>query len=509
MTNDQLLLGIDIGTSGVKLGLVSGAGKLLSAATAQHEVSHPQPGWAEMDPAVWLNGIRAALPAACQKAGVEPSQIDAVGFSAMYPVLVPLDSRLEPIHPGILYCDQRSIAQAEALAERLPRERFLQIAGNVITPGTCSMTSLVWLKEERPEVFRAASHFAHAAGAVAAQLTGRVVTDWSTASLSGLFETCGGYSWSEEICEAVEVPLEKLPLVVPPAARVGGLTTEAAHSLGLRPNTPVAAGAGDTACSALGLGIVDAGQACITCGTTDNLTACSNRPTFDASFANCCHVARDKWLFIATMSNTGGAVEWFRKRFSSALPGGRDYDSLSDAASRVELGAGGVICLPYWQGERSPVWDPKAKAVFFGLHYGTTPAHLLRAILEGVAFASRQNLDMLESLGAAPRQILLTGGAAKSDLWSQIRADVLSRPLQRVAVGETTLLGAALLAGVAAGVWPDVPGAAAVARQATACETFEPCAARAAEYERFYRIYRTLYPALRQAFHDRHDVMKG
>ena len=502
-----LLLGIDIGTSGIKLGIVDGDGKLLGTATARHDVSRPQPGWAEMDTAVWLEGIHIALPAACQEAGIEPSHIDAVGFSAMYPVLVPLDSQLTPIHPGILYCDQRSIAQAEALAHRLPREWFLKITGNVVTPGTCSVTSLVWLKEERPEVFAAARYFAHAAGAVVAHLTGEVVTDWTTASLSGLFETCGGYRWSEDICRGAGVPVEKLPPVVSPGHRAGGLMPEAARALGLRPGIPVAAGAGDTACSALGLGMVDAGQACLTCGTTDNLSACSDKPTFGASFANCCHVGRDRWLLIATLSNTGGAVEWFKAQFSAALSGSDDYESLFAAAARVEPGATGVICLPYWQGERSPVWDPKAKAVFFGLHYGTTPAHLLRAILEGVAFAQRENLDALESLGVSPRHILLTGGGARSDLWSQIRADVLRRPMLRAAEGQTTLLGAGLLAGVAAGVWPDVDEAAAVARRATACQTFEPRPSTAALYDRLYRVYRLLYPALRDAMHARHDAV--
>lgn len=504
-----LLLGIDIGTSGIKLGLVRDDGRLLAAATSLYEVSHPRPSWAEMDAEVWLAGIANAIPKACEKAGVQPGEIDAIGFSAMYPVLVPLDRAHQPIHPGILYCDQRSIAQAEALAEKLPEDKFLRIAGNVITPGTCSLTSLVWLKEERPEVFRETSRFAHAAGAVIGQLTGEVVTDWATASLSGVFETGGGYRWSEEICETAGVPISKLPRLVSPAERVGELKADQARALGLRPGIPVAAGAGDTACSTLGLGIVDAGQACITCGTTDNLTACADRPTFDRAFANCCHVVRDRWLFIATMSNTGGALEWFRTQLASAIEGVDidDYESLFAAAAEIEPGAGGVICLPYLQGERSPIWDPKARAVFFGMDSRTTSAHLLRAVLEGVAFALRQNLDALESTGFAAEEILLTGGTTRSALWSQIRSDVLNRPLHRVADAETTLVGAALLGGVAAGVWGTVEDAASIARQATSHHVIEPCAKAVASYERLYRVYERLYPALRETFHASHGAM--
>ena len=506
-----LLLGIDIGTSGIKLGLVRDDGRLMATATSPYEVSRPKPSWAEMDAEVWVAGIANAIPKACEEAEVQPDEIDAIGFSAMYPVLVPLDSSHQPIHPGILYCDQRSIAQAEALAEKLPEGQFLRITGNVITPGTCSLTSLVWLKEERPDVFSQTSLFAHAAGAVAGQFTGEVVTDWATASLSGLFETCGGYRWSEEICEAVGVPRAKLPRLVSPAERVGELRPDPARALGLRPGIPVAAGAGDTACSTLGLGIVDAGQAGITCVTTDNLTACSDRPTFDRSFANCCHVMRDRWLFIATMSNTGGTLEWFRAQFASAIAGVDidDYESLFAAAGEVEPGAGGVICLPYLQGERRPIWDPKARALFFGMNGRTTSADLLRSVLEGVAFALRQNLDALESTGFAADEILLTGGTTRSELWSQIRADVLNRPLHRVTDAETTLVGAALLGGVAAGVWETVEDAAEVARRAMSYETVEPSPDDSASYERFYRVYERLYPALREAFGARHEAMAG
>ena len=507
---NTLLLGIDIGTSGIKLGLVDHDARVLATATSPYHVAQPQPGWAEMEPRAWIEGIRAAIPLACDRAGVSPEHIDALGFSAMYPVLVPMGEDLEPLHPGILYCDQRSIAQAETLRQRLPRDRFLALTGNVITPGTCSLTSLVWLREERPEVFRRARYFAHAAGFVAGMLTGRVVTDWVTASLSGVFETGGGYRWSEEICQAAEVPLDRLPELAAPTDCVGALRAEAARELGLRPGIPVAAGAGDTACSALGLGMVQPGEGCVTCGTTDNLTACGDRPTFDPRFANCCHVERDRWLFIATMSNTGAALEWFRTNFASTLADGDgdDYARLFAAAERVPPGAGGVVCLPYWQGERSPVWDPKARAAFLGMGRGTTPAHLLRALLEGVAFALRQNTDAIEELGLAPDHLLLTGGTTKSSVWNQIRADVLGRPLHRVTDAETTLVGAALLAGVAAGLWPTVAEAAAVARCAATYEIVTPSPA-AAEYDRLYPLYAQLYPALRDWLHLRHDLCEG
>ncbi len=502
-----LLLGIDIGTSGVKLGLVDGEGKLLASATARHVFAHPQPGWAEMDAGLWLDGIAAALPEACDKAGVAPADVDAIGFSAMYPVLVPLDKELAPLHPGILYCDGRSIAQAERLSRAIPPDQFLRIAGNVITPGTCSLTSLVWLKEERPDVFESAAWFAHPPGSVVGQLTGRVVIDWGTASLSGLFDTRHGSRWSQELCDAAGAPMNKLPEIVAPHERVGELQPEAAARFGLRPGIPVAAGAGDTICSTLGLGLVEPGHACITCGTTDNMSALAAQPSFDGRFANCCHAPPGLWIFIATLSNTGAALEWFKRHFAGALPGDGSYDALFAAAASVGPGAGGVVCLPYLQGERTPVWDPKARAVFMGMGLDTTPAHLLRSMLEGVAFALRQSVEALEEAGFSPKEILLTGGATKSALWNQIKADVLNRPLQRVADAETTLLGAALLGGIAAGVWPGPAEAAACAAKVHTHEPVEPNPKTAETYEQLYSLYTSLYPSLRDVFHRRHEMM--
>jgi len=501
-----ILLGIDIGTSGVKLGLVDDRGKLLGSATASHDVAHPQPTWAEMDAGLWLDGIADALPRACATAGVDPTQIDAIGFSAMYPVLVPLDANLDPIHPGILYCDQRSIAQVDALSALIPADRFAQIAGNVITPGTCSMTSLAWIKDERPDVFEAARFFAHPPGSVVGKLTGNLVLDCGTASLSGLFDTCRGDRWSQEICDAVGVPMDKLPPVVAPSHRAGELLPDQAERFGLRAGIPVAAGAGDTVCSTLGLGLVEPGQACVTCGTTDNISAVSDRPTFDPCFANCCHAMPGQWIFIPTMSNTGAALEWFKGNFAGAIAGDGSYDALFAAAAQVEPGADGLIFLPYLQGERSPVWDPKAKGVFFGMSLATTPAHMLRALLEGVAFALKQNLDGLEAAGFVPRELVLTGGSTKSALWNQIKADVLGRSLERVAEGETTLLGAALLGGVAAGVWNSVEAAAAAVRDAAAYETIKPDPDMTARYAPLFDIYTTLYPSLRDAFHARYEA---
>ncbi len=501
-----LLLGIDIGTSSVKLGLVNDRAELLAAASAAHEVDRPRPGWAQMDSDLWLRGVRDALPRACAQAGVDARDIDAVGFSAMFPVLVPLDADLRPLHPAILYCDQRSIPQTERLERDLPAERFERIAGNRLTPGTCSLTSLVWLKEERPGAFDAAAWFALAPGCVAAQWTGRPAADWGSASLSGLMDLAQG-EWSEELCAAAGVPLEKLPPLLAPAERAGALRPDVARALGLRAGIPVAVGSGDTICSAAGLGLTEPGQASVTCGTTDNVSAVADQPSFDPRFANCRHALPGRWIFIATMSNTGAALEWFKAGFAAAVAGDGSYDALFAAAAQAPPGAGGLICLPYWQGERTPIWDPKARAALVGMSADTDAARVLRAVLEGVAFALRQNLDALQEAGFEPKEILLTGGGSKSAVWNQIRADALGRPLLRAADTEATLLGAALFAGAAAGVWPDLEDAlrAAAARRET--ERIEPRPDEAAAYDRLYPLYERLYPALRDWLHERYALV--
>lgn len=501
------LLGIDIGTSAIKLGILRDDGRLVASHSVSNEMQTPHPGWAEMEPEMWWRGMCRGIAEICGKAGIGGTDIKAVSFSALYPAFVPVGKDGRALRPAMLYCDHRSLDQVGRLRDLIPADEFVAITGNAIVPGTCSLSSAVWFMENETDAFERTETFLHANGYVAARLCGERVMDWPNASLSGMFETNGGYAWSGRICETAGIPPERLPRLVNPAEPIGEVARSSASECGLAPGTTVAVGAGDTVCSAIGMGLIRGGQVGVTCGTTDNAALCAGSPRFDPRFANCCHVTRDLWLFIATMSNTGAALEWFLDGFWDEKP---DYERAFKLAESVPPGSGGVIFLPYLRGERSPIWDSRARGAFVGLTPDTGRAALLRAVLEGVAFAMRQNLDALTDVLDAPiDSITLAGGAAKSRAWNQIKADVTGKPVIPLEFADTSMLGAAMLAGIAGGVFAsphDAVAATEGCRQLK--EAVNPDEKTVEIYEQLGMIYESLYPGLRDAFHGLGQMMR-
>lgn len=497
-----LFLGIDLGTSATKMGLVALDGKVVAEHSEPNRVESPHPGWMEMQPEEWWAGLCRGIPTLCRKAGVDAKAIGGVAFSVLYPALIPMDAEGCALRPAILYSDQRSVRQLNWLREHIGDEEIFRIVGNVPSVGTCSLTSLLWLKENEPETFARARFFGHANTYLVARLTGEVGMEWSNATLTGLFETSSSFTWSQRLAEAAGIPLEKLPPIYAPYAVIGRVTQEAARATSLAAGTPVCLGAGDTACSSFGVGLLEQGDNCLTCGTTDNLALCVARPRFDRRFVTSAYVMKDRWLLIGTMSNTGAALEWCaRLIWGSGQGGSVPYEKALTAAATVESGAGGLLFLPYLHGERSPVWDAGAKGVFCGLTLRTSSAHLARAVLEGCAFALRQNVEIAEGLAGGPiTELLVMGGGSRSALWNQIKANVLQRRLRLVTVRESSLLGAAMLAAVGAGAM-DNPVSTARAMKAPASQTvIEPDTAQGEVYEELYRVYLKLYPALAPIF---------
>lgn len=498
-----MLLGVDLGTSAIKLGLLTEEGRIIATHSVPHRVLEPRPGWTEMEPDAWWEGLRAGIAGVCRKADLDPASVRAVSFSVLYPALVCMDAAGRPLRPAILYSDQRSVKQSQWLKEHLDPARMLRTTGNGTPTGTCSLTGMLWVKENEPEIFDRTRWLGHANTYLAHRLTGETAMDWVSASLSGVFETEGGRGWSPWICEQAGIPVEKLPPLLSPMSEVGKVTAEAAQLTGLPKGAPVAIGAGDTGCSVFGAGLLTPGELCLTCGTTDNLAFIADRPDFDARFANCAHVIPNRWVFIATMTNTGAALEWFKRNFyeAQAEKGASLYDRIFSEADAAPPGAGGLLFLPYLQGERSPVWDPFARGVFCGLKLTSSKRDMLRAVLEGVAYAIRQNMEIIEGLGAVRvREILTMGGSAKSRVWNRIKASVLGKPVRPLEFGETSLLGAAMLAGIAAGVYKDAPDAVSHTRTFAAGEPILPMREHRGAYDRLFAAYLELYRKLRPAF---------
>ncbi|MEW6357294.1 MAG: FGGY-family carbohydrate kinase [Planctomycetota bacterium] len=492
-----MLLGVDIGTSAIKPGLLDESGRIVATCSVPHAVKEPHPGWAEMDPDAWWEGLKEGIGGACREAGCTPGDIQGISFSTLYPALVCVAASGKALRPAILYCDQRAVKQSDWLRQNLDPEKTLRITGNGTPTGTCVLTSILWVKENEPDIFERTRWLCHPNSLLAYRLTGEMAMDWVGSSLSGLFELNGGYRWSKWVCKGAGIPMEKLPPLMPPSGKVGEVTREAAEQTGLREGTPVAIGAGDTGCSVFGAGLLEPGQLCLTCGTTDNIGFIADRPEFDIRFANCAHMVKGRWVFIATMTNTGAALEWFKRNFFD----GASYDEIFAEADKVPAGSGGLVFLPYLQGERSPIWDPFARGVFCGLRLTTGKREMFRAVLEGVAFAIRQNLEIIEGIQGAPVDEMLTmGGAAQNRIWNQIKASVTGRPIRPLDFGQTALLGAAMLGGIAAGIYRDARDAIARTRTFSADDLVAPRAGDRQTYDRLFKTYLNLYDALKPSF---------
>jgi xylulokinase len=455
----------------------------------------------ECDPERWWQGILASLGQACVEAGISASDIAAVGVSVLFPCVVPLDSDGAALYPALLYSDRRSFAQAQAIEAAIPREGYEAAIGNVLVPGTCAVTSLAWLRDERPRAYEQAHAFGFANTAITARLTGEFCADPSMVALSGLVDIGDPWRWDEGLCDRLGIDAARLPRVAGAAEVVGTVTRAAAATTGLRAGTPVVCGCGDVPASAVGCGALEPGTVIYVAGSTDCVAAPLGAPTPDLRWVNCAYVPRGMWLPIGTATSSGVSVEWFVRELLRR-PGADGLRAMTELAEQAPLGSGRLVYLPYLQGERTPIWDPLARGTFFGLSSTTTRADLARAVFEGTAFALRQIIECLEGiLGKPVDEIRAVGGGTKNALWNQIKADVLRKRLAVLEFQETSSLGAALLAGLGAGLHESLQDVARIARSCNRSQAVEPDEARAARYDEFHRLFSELYPSTRAIAH--------
>ncbi len=505
MPIDCRLMGVDIGAQSIRVCVFDGSGRVLGSFQRSLDIDRPHHGWAEADPETWWHAFIEGLGRAVEQARISPQDISAIGISNMCPSLIAMDGQGRALRPAILYQDQRSLDQVAHIKKKLSPQRTFEITGNRLAAGTYSASSMRWIKDQEPEIYSRTNYFGHANSFLAIKLTGNTSFDPTNASFTGIFETGALESepkdaygrWSSELTDAWEIDIAKLPPVVDSWSPIGGISKQAAQITGLKQEVPVAIGAADTACSALAAGVTDPGQGFNTSGSSDVLALCIENPNFDNRFMNRCHAVPNRWLAMGALLSAGAAMGWLQKKILAT----ENYDALNEAAQQVDPGANHVIFLPYMQGERSPIWDPNARGVFFGLSLETTRGHLVRAMMEGTAYALRQNLEIAtQNLGFAVNEIHLGGGGAKSDLWCQIKADILNRPLIRLDKEETAVLGAAMLGGIAAGFYRDHDEAVKAAA-ASPTQIFTPQPEMHRKYEKGYEIFCNLYPQLKNSFH--------
>jgi xylulokinase len=457
------LVGLDVGTTGVKAVAVTPDGELIGAAEEGYPLSTPAPGFAEQDPDDWWHASERALAAL----GVEGAR---VGLSGQMHGLVCLDERDRVLRPAILWNDQRTGAECAEIEERIGLERLVSLTGNRALPGFTA-PKLLWLRRHEPDVYARIRRITLPKDYVRLRLTGEWAIDAADASGTLLFDVANR-RWSDEVLEALELPREWLPPV--------SESTEIA-------------GAGDQQAAALGVGVVDPGSVSVVLGTSGVVLAPLADYAHDASARvhAFCHAVPGLWEAMGVMLNAAGSLRWFR----DALAPGASFEELTAEAAGWSAGAEGLTFLPYLQGERTPHADPDARGSFTGLSVRHDRGALVRAVLEGVAYGLRDSLELLRELGVAPERGRASGGGARSRLWLEIVASVLGLPLELTAHEEGSAYGAALLGGVADGTFAE-------AREAvTACvrvrETIEPNADWAAAYEEGYARFRALYPAVR------------
>jgi len=496
---EPLLLGIDVGTSSAKAVLLDLRGNLCAACQAEYPLHHIRPAWVEQDPEDWWQATCKAVRETLAKVPHGSERVLGLAVSSQAPTLLPLDHSGQPLRPAMIWMDRRAESEAARLTELAGAQEIHRITGN--RPDAFYVAArLLWLRNHEPEVLRRTWQFVQANGYVNYRLTGRLTMDPSHAVLLQMRNYATG-EWSEALCSACGVEPAQFPEVMEAHRVQGEVTVEAAEATGLRAGTPVMAGTVDSAAAALEAGVVEPGIAAEMTGTSTVVIIPNDRGLTEPALIAMPHALPGIHLLLGAMVSSGGCLRWFRDQLGqpevqAAIEERTDaFDLLTQQAAQVGPGSEGVIFLPYMMGERSPLWHTNARGVFFGLSLATRKAALVRSILEGAAFALRHNVEVALRAGAEVREMRSVGGCSRSDLWNQIKADVLGRPLllPRTSVGSP--FGDAILAGMGAGAFPNVRNS--LLEMVQLDRRFEPNQANHERYLRIYQVFRDIYEHLK------------
>ena len=488
------LLGIDASTTGVKALLIDDNGEIVASSTTPLHLSTPRPLWSEQDPHDWWQAAITSIRNVVKEADAE--NIAAIGLTGQMHGLVLLDDAGEVLRPAILWNDQRCAEECDEIRARLGKDRLVQLSGNDALTGFTA-PKIVWVRNHEPDVYDRARHVLLPKDYLRYALTHEYAMDKADGSGTLLFDL-EKRDWSNEILDALEIPGAWLPPTFEGPEITGRITREAAEATGLREGTPVVAGGGDQSAQAVGVGAIRPGVLAVTMGTSGVVFAATETPLIEPQgrLHAFCHAVPNRWHLMGVMLSAAGSLQWYR----DALCPNVSFDELVTEAARVPAGSDGLLFLPYLCGERTPHPDPLARGAWIGLTNRHTRGHLTRAVLEGVAFGLKDIFALMLEVGMRDvDQVRVSGGGAKSMLWRQILSDVLDSELVTVNTTEGAAYGAALLAGVAAGVWSDVD--TACAQTIRVSERISPDLANVSRYAEMYRQYQSLYPTLRPVSH--------
>ncbi|MEW5961096.1 MAG: xylulokinase [Chloroflexota bacterium] len=493
-------LGIDLGTTGLKVTLLTETGQLVGSDYCEYPILSPQPGYAEQDPAAWWTGFVAACHNLKARYPADFEEIAGIGLCGQMHTQVYLDREYEILRPAITWMDQRASELVERInADEAARTLVFEETRNFAST-TYTAPQVQWVKEHQPEVWAKVAHILVAKDFVKFKLTGRMVTDYAEASGTLLFDVARA-AWSERMFDFFGIPRPMFPEVRPSDELVGQVTPQAARLTGIKAGTPVVNGSSDNSAAALGAGMIKSGQVTLIIGTAGVITVCSDQPLPDPQHRTLCwhYCLGERWVTLGVMQTAGESLNWFKNAFdrTEALPSGDIFQQYNQAIAGVPDGSGGLIFLPYLNGERTPYWDSAARGVFFGINLTTTKAHFIKAVMEGVSFGLRHNIETVESLGLTINEVRAVGGGLKSPVWLDILGKVLQKPVITVSVPDTANLGNVLLCGRALGIYPSLEEA--VARLVTTDQRVH-YETSPAVYQQQYPIFLELYDQLKGTF---------
>lgn len=491
----QYVLGIDVGTGGTRTVIVDESGRLAASATEEHEAfASPNIGWAEQRPEDWWRAAGVAVRKALAEAKIRAQQIVCVGFSGQMHGAVMLDACGEVVRPALIWCDVRTEKQCEDLKSRIGWDRLIQLTSNPPL-ANFTLTKLLWTRENEPHHWERVRSVMLPKDYVRFRLTAERATDVADGSGTLMLDV-SRRQWSRDVLQAAEIDFSFLPALYESTEICARVSPAGADATGLAAGTPVVAGAGDQAAGAVGMGIVSPGAVSATIGTSGVVFASTDRPVVDPQgrLHTFCHAIPQRWHVMGVTQAAGLSLRWFRDRFVCHNEDNA-YAQLTSEAATVPAGCEGLLWAPYLMGERTPHLDPNARGVLAGLTASHTRAHVVRAILEGVAFSLRDTFTIFAEMEVPVKKIVLGGGGARSALWRQIQADVYGQEVQILEAEEGAAYGAAILAGVGAAVWPSVDSACASVLRVR--ERVSPQPASATVMDANYNVYRRIYPGMK------------
>lgn len=485
------LLGLDIGTTSTKGILLHPEAGITATAEAEATLTSPQAGWAEADPGQWWANVATVSRACLAQAGVRPDEVAGIGVSGMLPTVILLDKAGRALYPSIQQNDARAVHEIDHLRGLTDADDVLARTGSPITQQSVGPT-ILWLQAHQEEVMNQAAHLMGSYDYIVYRMTGAFSCERNWALESGLFDLYR-QDWDENLLTLSRIERDWLGEVHWPSDLVGQLNGQAAAQTGLREGTPVVAGSADMIASAFSAGLKSPGDMLIKLGGAGDILYCLDEPMVDPRLYLDYHVEPGKYLINGCMAASGSILKWFKGEFGSGL----DFPALDAEGETVPPGSGGLILLPYFLGEKTPLNDPLARGVFFGLTLHHTRAHLYRAILEGIAYGFMHHLVVLAERGLGARRARVTNGGARSKLWKRITADVLGLPLEQVADHPGSSLGTAFVAGMGVGLFTEW---GQIERFIKIDEVIEPDPGAQARYERLFPIYREVYESLKDQF---------